>query len=216
MIVVAGGSGSRMGADLPKQFLPLRGMPLLMHTLANLHAMDGSMRIVLALPNGHIATWARLCADHAFRVPHDVVAGGDTRFRSVQHALNMAQGSHLIGVHDGVRPFVSKDVVERCFRAADEFGAAVPTVPVIESLRKMNGEGSEVVDRNDFRAVQTPQCFRTEILVSAFATATHDRFTDDAAVVEATGRHIALVEGNTQNIKVTTPLDMRLADLLIG
>jgi len=215
MIVVAGGNGSRMGAEVPKQFLPLRGVPLLMHTLARLHGMDSSMQIILALPKEHIPLWENLVAEHKFTVPHMTVAGGNTRFRSVENALEAANDSDLIGVHDGVRPFVSKEVVENCFKAAEMHGAAVPVVPIVQSLRRWDGEMSEAVDRNAFRAVQTPQCFRTDILKNAFVNATHDLFTDDAAVVEANGHRIALVDGNMENIKVTTPLDMRLAELLI-
>lgn len=216
MIVVAGGSGSRMGADIPKQFLPLRGVPLLMHTLKNLHGIDQSMKIILALPLDQLHQWEELCAEQAFHVPHVTVVGGKTRFQSVQNALKAIVDEDLIGVHDGVRPFVSTEVVENCFKAAEQRGAAVPVVPVVQSLRRLDAELSEAVDRSAFRSVQTPQCFRREVLLDAFANASHDRFTDDAAVVEANGHRIALVEGNSENIKVTTPLDMQLAELLVG
>jgi len=216
MIVVAGGSGSRMGAEIPKQFLPLCGIPLLMHTLSNLHGMDSSMQTILALPSDHIPSWKKLCAKHRFTVPHVTVAGGNTRFQSVKNALDAVTDSELIGVHDGVRPFVSKEVVENCFGAANMHGAAVPVIPIVQSLRRVEGETSEAVDRSVFRSVQTPQCFRSELLMEAFRNATHDHYTDDAAVVEDNGHRIALVDGNSENIKVTTPLDMRLAELLIG
>jgi len=216
MIVVAGGSGSRMGADIPKQFLPLFGLPLLMHTLKNLHGIDHSMKMILALPIDHLPQWEALCEEHAFHVPHVTVAGGKTRFQSVQNALKAIVDEDLIGVHDGVRPFVSKEVVENCFKAAEQCGAAVPVVPVVQSLRRVDGDLSEAVDRNAFRSVQTPQCFRREVLLEAFANAPHDLFTDDAAVVESNGHSIALVDGSSENIKVTTPLDMRLAELLVG
>lgn len=215
MIVVAGGSGSRMNSDTPKQFLPLAGRPLLMHTLSNLHRMDPEMGLVLALPKEHIGTWEQLCTDNAFSVPHLTVAGGATRFRSVENALKAVNDAELIGIHDGVRPFVSEEVVHRCFEAAMQSGAAVPVVEVVQSLRKVRDGRSEVVNRSDFRAVQTPQCFRSQLLRDAFAAAAHDLFTDDAAVVEAHGHPIALVQGNDENIKVTTPLDLRLAELLI-
>lgn len=216
MIVVAGGSGSRMGSEIPKQFLLLGGLPLLMHTLANLHGMDSSMRIILALPSEHIPLWEGLCTQHGFTVPHVTVAGGHTRFRSVENALRAAMDSDLIGVHDGVRPFVSREVVENCFSEAGSNGAAVPVVPIVQSLRMVDGELNEAADRNAFRAVQTPQCFRAGILKEAFAYAPHDQFTDDAAVVEANGHRIALVKGNVENIKVTSPLDMRLAELILA
>jgi 2-C-methyl-D-erythritol 4-phosphate cytidylyltransferase len=214
MIVVAGGSGSRMGADIPKQFLMLRGKPLLMHTLENLHRMDTGMRLVLVLPVAHIPYWEERCAEHGHSVPHVTVAGGDTRFRSVQNGLSSATGCDLIGVHDGVRPFVSAEVVSSCFEAASRNGAAVPVTPIVQSLRRVEGSGSMAVDRNAYRAVQTPQCFRAALLRDAFARAQHDLYTDDAAVVEAIGHAITLVEGNVENIKVTTPLDMALAELM--
>lgn len=216
MIVVAGGSGSRMGAEMPKQFLPLCGRPLLMHTLARLHGMDASMRLILALPADHLTLWSGMCEEHRFDVPHVTVAGGATRFRSVQNALLHAIGSDLIGVHDGVRPFVSAGVVDACFNAAAAHGAAVPVTPVVQSLRRLDGENSVAVDRSAYRAVQTPQCFRMEVLRDAFAHASHDLFTDDAAVVEANGHRIELVGGDMENIKVTTPLDLRLAELLLS
>lgn len=214
MIVVAGGSGSRMGADIPKQFLQLNGRPLLMHTLANLHAIDAEMRLVLVLPEVHIPYWEKCCADQRFTVPHDTVCGGATRFRSVERGLHAAVDCDLIGVHDGVRPFVKAEVVNSCFEAAARNGAAVPITPIVQSLR-MIGEGtSKSVDRTAYRAVQTPQCFRAELLRDAFAKAEHDQFTDDAAVVEAIGHPISLVDGNVENIKVTTPIDLKLAGLL--
>jgi 2-C-methyl-D-erythritol 4-phosphate cytidylyltransferase len=216
MIVVAGGSGSRMGAEVPKQFLHLKGRPLLMHTLAHLHSMDTAMKLVLALPQEHIATWKSLSHKHHFSVAHIVVAGGPTRFRSVENALKAVGPYDLIGIHDGVRPFVAASVVRACFDAAQAFGAAVPVVEIVQSLRKVDGTESMAVNRADFKAVQTPQCFQSDILLHAFAVAAHDQYTDDAAVVEATGQRIALVEGNHENIKVTTPLDMRLAELLIN
>jgi len=214
MIVVAGGSGSRMGADIPKQFLHLNGRPLLMHTLANLQAMDRSMALVLVLPAAHIATWEALCTEHDFAVAHITVAGGATRFRSVERGLAAAMDCDLIGVHDGVRPFVSAEVVNSCFEAASQNGAAVPVTPIVQSLRRVEEGVSVAVDRSEYRAVQTPQCFRSELLRDAFAEATHDLYTDDAAVVEATGHPITLVNGNPENIKVTTPTDLQLAQIL--
>ncbi len=215
MILVAGGSGTRMGATVPKQFLLINGKPLLMHTLRTMHNIDMEMELVLALPEQHFSTWKELCTAHNFATPHTVVAGGETRFDSVKNALNTVSSADLIGVHDGVRPLVTKEVVERCFEAAEQFGAAVPVVPIVQSLRKMNGTGSIAVNRDEYYAVQTPQCFRANELKDAYAKAAHNQFTDDASVLEATGKDIALVQGNVENIKVTSPLDLQLASLLI-
>lgn len=215
MIVVAGGTGSRMGSNVPKQFLLLKGIPMLMHTLRTLHRADGTMALVLVLPPDHVEEWESQCEAHSFDLPHIVVAGGTTRFRSVENGLKAAKNADFIGVHDGVRPFVAKSVVENCFTAASQHGAAVPAVPIAHSLREIKLGTSSSVDRSAFRAVQTPQCFRASIILDAYANAPHDLFTDDASVVEATGQRIALVEGNAENIKVTTPLDLKLAELLV-
>jgi len=216
MIVVAGGTGSRMGSNVPKQFLLLKGIPMLMHTLRTLHRADGTMGLVLVLPPDHLEEWESQCETLGFDVPHTVVAGGATRFRSVENGLKAAKNADFIGVHDGVRPFVAKSVVENCFTAAAQHGAAVPAVPIAQSLREIKSGSNASVDRSAFRAVQTPQCFRASILIEAYAKAPHDLFTDDASVVEALGQRIALVEGNVENIKVTTPLDLKLAELLVS
>lgn len=187
-----------------------------MHMLQTMHGIDPEMELVLALPEQHFTTWKELCTTHHFAIPHTVVAGGETRFDSVKNALNAVSNVDLIGVHDGVRPFVTKEVVERCFEAADSLGAAVPVVPIVQSLRKMNGKSSIAVNRDEYYAVQTPQCFRADVLKNAYSKATHNQFSDDASVVEATGKDIALVEGNIENIKVTSPLDLQLASLLIS
>jgi 2-C-methyl-D-erythritol 4-phosphate cytidylyltransferase len=216
MIIVAGGSGSRMGTNVPKQFLLLKGVPILMHTLRNLHKADGTMTLILVLPSDHIEAWESHCETLEFSVPHITVAGGPTRFRSVQNGLAAVKNSDFIGIHDGVRPFVSKTVVENCFISAAQHGAAIPAIPIANSLREVRNGANVAVDRSAFRSVQTPQCFRTSIIKDAYAKAPHDLFTDDASVVESAGNKIALVEGNPENIKITTPMDMKLAELLIS
>lgn len=215
MIVVAGGSGTRMGADLPKQFLELNGLPILMHTLRHLHEMDAAMQLVLVLPESQMDFWEQLCYKHNWSVPHLLANGGATRFISVQSGLALAQGK-LVGVHDGVRPFVSRTVVDACFAEAKRTGAAIPAVLIVQSLRKMEVGGSVAVDRSSYRAVQTPQCFQTELLRKAFASAEHTDYSDDATVVEANGHPISLVDGNEENIKITSPLDLELAQLIIA
>lgn len=215
MIIVAGGSGTRMGADLPKQFIELNGLPILMHTLQHLHEMDATMQLVLVLPESQMDFWEQLCCKHNWRVPHLLANGGATRFLSVQSGLALAQGK-LVGVHDGVRPFVSRDVVQACFKAAESNGAAIPVVPIIQSLRRLENGESKAADRNEYRAVQTPQCFRTELLKKAFASAEHTDYSDDATVVEASGHPISMVEGNNENIKITSPIDLELGQLIIA
>ena len=215
MIVVAGGSGSRMGADLPKQFIELEGKPILMHTLDALHEIDPEMQLILVLPASQMDFWEELCGKHNWTVPHQLANGGATRFLSVKSGLEQATGE-LVGVHDGVRPFVSKEMVDRCFAEAQKNKAAVPVVPIVQSLRKINQEKNTAVNRNDFCAVQTPQCFQTQVLKDAFAKADRADYSDDATVVEAFGVPISLVEGDQQNIKVTTPFDLQLARLIIA
>lgn len=214
MIIVAGGSGTRMGAHLPKQFLELKGLPVLMHTVRNLHRIDSSMQLVIVLPKEQIDLWKTLCATHEFDVSHSVAPGGATRFLSVKSGLQHVTG-RLTGIHDGVRPFVSAAVVDACFAEADTSGAAIPVIPVVQSLRQIEGQTSRAVDRDAYRVVQTPQCFRTEILKEAFSRATKVDYSDDASVVEAHGQHISLVSGNSENIKITSPIDLDLAHLLM-
>lgn len=215
MIIVAGGSGTRMGADLPKQFIELNGMPILMHTLENLHTFDSKMELVLVLPESQIRFWKELCQKHNLQIQHAVAKGGSTRFLSVKSGLEQVTGE-LVGVHDGVRPFVSHQVMKNCFAIAEEKGAAVPVVPIVQSLRKVSGSENEAVNRDEFRAVQTPQCFQTSLLKNAFASAGRTDYSDDATVAEANGHEIQLVEGNQENIKLTNPFDLELARLIIA
>jgi 2-C-methyl-D-erythritol 4-phosphate cytidylyltransferase len=200
-----------MGGDMPKQFLPLHGKPLLMHTLEVFYRWDRTARLTLALPEDHRAYWEMLCRELG-HVPHRVAAGGETRFHSVRNALAAVEKEcEWVGVHDGVRPLVAPEVIEACFREAERYGAALPVVPVVESLRECDGEGNRAVDRTRYRLVQTPQVFRRDWLEEAYRQPYSPLFTDDASVVEATGRSIRLVPGNPENIKITTPVDLFIA-----
>lgn len=214
MIIVAGGSGTRMGAEIPKQFIELNGKPILMHTLENLHATDKAMQLILVLPKDQFSVWDELKKTYDFSITHHIAQGGETRFLSVKNGLEKVEDSEVVGVHDGVRPFASKKVVEACFSAANSNGAAVPVVPIVQSLRILKNDGSEAVDRSEYRAVQTPQCFQTSILRKAFNAADRIDYSDDATIVEAFGHKIELVEGNAENIKITTPIDLKLAELI--
>jgi len=217
MLVVAGGSGTRMGATLPKQFLPVAGRPILMHTLGRFFSIDPEMRLVLALPAAWSDEWRSLVADHGFKVPHILVNGGATRTLSVRNALKaVSDADCLIGIHDGVRPFFSSAMIDRVMTAAEREGAAVPVVPVVQSLREVNGPDNHSVDRSRFRAVQTPQCFRSALLRTAYDALKDDDHSDDATVVELSGHAITMVEGDEMNVKITTPTDLKLAESMIN
>lgn len=216
ILIVAGGRGTRMGGPQPKQFLELAGRPVLMHTLEAFDRWDASARLIVVLPEDQIETWKRLCEAHVFGRIHRVVAGGETRFHSVRNGLGAVASDGLIAVHDGVRPLVAPSVIAACFAAAADGGAAVPVVPVVESVREVDADGgSRPVDRTRLRVVQTPQVFRADVLRAAYCLPYDPRFTDDASVVEASGVAVRLVPGNRENIKLTTPMDLLLAEQLM-
>lgn len=225
-IIVAGGSGRRMGAAMPKQFLLLKGRPLLFRTLEAFHAYDADMPILLVLPRAHHGTWQALCVELGFHVPHRLLEGGVERYHSTRIALDALEHNGLVAVHDGVRPLVSPDLIARCFDAAATHGAAIPVVPVSSSVRQLaqitkedtlGARGSSrALDRSRLRLVQTPQCFSTELLRRAFALPYEPGFTDEASMVERLGQEVFLVEGEEHNIKVTTPLDLKVAEALLG
>lgn len=215
-IIVAGGKGLRMGGELPKQFIPIEGRPVLMRTLDTFHACDESIQIILVLPRDHQDYWRELCAQYQFAVPHRIADGGATRFHSVQSGLSLVDAPEsLVAVHDGVRPFVSHEVISRCYAEAEAHGAVVPVIPVVETVRQLVGEGSATVDRDAYRLVQTPQTFRATLLRRAYEQPYTDAFTDDASVVEALGEAVTLVDGNRENIKLTTPFDLIVAKALV-
>ena len=219
LIVVAGGKGLRMGTDIPKQFLPVKGIPILMHTIKNFHDFDSSIHIILVLPSSQIDFWNELCTRHTFDIPHIIVEGGDTRFHSVRNGLQaITEEEALVAVHDGVRPFVSHGVMANCFDTVLQKGAVVPVIPIVETLRKIDTASqdttSTTVNRNEYCLVQTPQIFKLSLLRAAYSQPYATAFTDDASVVEAFGHSVSLVNGNRENIKVTTPFDLRLAETL--
>lgn len=214
-IIVAGGRGLRMGGELPKQFLPLSGKPVLMRTL---ELFEGEVsRIILVLPEDHIPFWQELCQRYHFTLPHTVALGGETRFHSVRSGLSHLPQEGLVAVHDGVRPLVSSALIRRSFEEAERSGAALPACPVTDSLRLRQDEGkSEAVDRSRYVAVQTPQTFDLGRLQRAYEQAYCPLFTDDASVYEAASLgSITLIDGEETNIKLTTPRDLLLAELLL-
>lgn len=215
-IIVAGGKGLRMGGELPKQFIPVEGRPVLMRTLDAFYACENSIQIILVLPRDHQPYWQELCREYQFAVPHRIADGGATRFHSVQNGLAFVdEADALVAVHDGVRPFVSYEVIERCYQEAALHGAVVPVIPVVETVRHLLPEGSETVNRDAYRLVQTPQTFSVSLLRRAYEQPFCDAFTDDASVVEALGHVVHLVEGNRENIKLTTPFDLVVAQALV-
>ena len=215
-IIVAGGKGLRMGGELPKQFIPIEGRPVLMRTLDTFHAFDPDVEIVLVLPRDHQPYWQELCREYNFSVPHHIADGGATRFHSVQNGLALVDDAEaLVAVHDGVRPFVSHEVIRRCYDEAALHGAVVPVIPVVETVRHLLPEGSETVSRDAYRLVQTPQTFSAALLRRAYEQPFCEAFTDDASVVEALGYAVHLVEGNRENIKLTTPFDLTVARALL-
>lgn len=215
VLIVAGGKGLRMGSDLPKQFLPIGGKPVLMHTIEAFHHFDRTMKIILVLPQEQQTYWQELCAKHSFVIEHTVVDGGETRFHSVKNGLACVN-SGLVGVHDGVRPFVSPEVIKRCYELAAIKKAVIPVIDVVETVRHITETGSETISRNDYKLVQTPQVFDAELLKQAYAQEYTPFFTDDASVVEAMGIPVCLVEGNRENIKITTPFDLKISSALVN
>ncbi len=215
IIIVAGGSGSRMGSATPKQFLELLGLPILMYTLKQFQQSIADGEIILALPEKEQSTWQSLCEKYHFDVPHQIVNGGESRFQSVQNALQKVKEKSIVAIHDGVRPLVSKTVINNCIQSAKKFGAAIPTLPMQDSIRKISDNGSQIADRSQFVLVQTPQCFQSEVILKAYQQEYQNSFTDDASVVEQLGHNIYLVEGNKENIKITTPEDLKMAEVLV-
>ena len=221
VIIVAGGKGLRMGSDIPKQFLPIGGKPVLMRTLERFREYDADLQIILVLPEAQQAYWHQLCEEYHFDVTYTLANGGQTRFHSVQNGLakvpDDAEG--VVGVHDGVRPFPSIEVIRNCYETARTAKAVIPVIPVVETVRQLFSNGrqkeSRTVPRDEYRLVQTPQTFDIQLLKAANRQPYNDGFTDDASVVESYGHQITLVEGNRENIKITTPYDLKIAEVLI-
>ena len=216
IIIVAGGKGLRMGSDIPKQFLPIGGKPVLMRTLERFRSYDANLQIILVLPEAQQDYWRELCEQYHFDVEYLLANGGQTRFHSVQNGLALVpdDAEGVVGVHDGVRPFPSIEVIRNCYETAREKKAVIPVIPVVETVRHLEGEGSVTVPRDQYRLVQTPQTFDIQLLKAANRQPYNDGFTDDASVVESYGHTIALVEGNRENIKITTPYDIVVDEAL--
>ena len=208
IIITAGGTGKRMGGDIPKQFLLLGETPILMQTIARFFTFDNHAQLLVTLPEEWKSYWKELCDKHQFKVSHTLISGGKERFHSIQLALQHAIGN-FVAVHDGVRPNVSQETIQRCFASARNTGSGIPVLEVTESLRQLLPDGtSKAVIRSNFRSVQTPQVFERSLLETAYKRPFHIGITDDASLVEEAGFTISLVEGNVENIKITTRGDL--------
>ena len=229
VIIVAGGKGLRMGGDIPKQFLPIGGKPILMRTLERFRAYSETLQIILVLPEAQQDYWQELCKQYEFQVDYQIANGGQTRFHSVQNGLALVpdDAEGVVGVHDGVRPFPSIEVITRCYETARQTKAVIPVIPVVETVRQIlpsnqsnpnavSNPSSITVPRDQYRLVQTPQTFDIQLLKAANRQPYNDGFTDDASVVESYGHPITLVEGNRENIKITTPYDITVAEAIIN
>ena len=254
IIILAGGKGLRMGTDIPKQFLPIGGMPVLMHTVKRFREYSKELNIILVLPKQQQEYWQALCDEYQFMEDYTIADGGETRFHSIKNGLKLipddAQG--LVGVHDGVRPFPSVEVIRNCYETARKTGSAIPVIPVVETIRHLGTKvqsskfkvqsyvtsfhdfchdsakrastmalaapkvQSSTVPRDEYRLVQTPQVFDIQLHKKAYAQDYRDSFTDDASVVESMGCAVTLVEGNRENIKITTPFDCVVAEAILS
>jgi len=214
-VIVAGGSGLRMKSEIPKQFLPIKGLPVLMHTIKAFHDYSKSLKIIVVLPASDLKIWEELCEVYNFTLPLEIAVGGKTRFQSVKNGLNKIKTDGVVAVHDGVRPLVNKEIISASFQIASLHGSAISAVRLKESIRVTDKDETKTVDRSMFRTIQTPQTFQVKILKQAYKLQELPEFTDDASVVEKAGFKISLFEGSYQNIKITTPEDMIIADAFL-
>jgi len=210
-VIVAGGSGKRMGAGIPKQFLELAGKPVLMHSIEKFKTFDGSIEIITVLPENQLRHWTVLQEKYSFTVPNTLVKGGKSRFFSVRNGLEFVDVPGVVAIHDGVRPLVTIDTIRRCFETAEKMGNAIPVIPPSDTLRMITETGNTPINRLNVKQVQTPQVFNAELIKNAYLQDYLPEFTDDATVLEKTGAKINLVEGNRENIKITNPEDLIIA-----
>ncbi len=215
-LIVAGGRGERMHAPIPKQLLPLNGRPILMWTIEAFLRFDPDIAIVLVLPEDQKVTWKELCKEHKFDVPHQIVFGGSTRFKSVRQGLEGVSDEGMVAIHDGVRPLLKKETIKRLFESCKSFGNAIPVVYPTESVRQVHCQDNRVINRNSLRMIQTPQVFTCSYIKHAYIKEYEEHFTDDATVLEAAGHRINLVQGQAGNLKITTPEDLKIASALLS
>lgn len=212
---MAGGKGTRMNAGLPKQFLEVNGLPILMHTVNAFFRYSETIRVILVLPEDDFKTWEMLCQKHHYDRPVILCQGGESRFQSVKNGLAGIEGNGLVAIHDGVRPLVSEDIIAASFRLAAVHQSAVAAVRLKESIRMTDQNSTKAVDRSRFRLIQTPQTFQVSLIKEAYSIKEDATLTDDASVAERSGHTISLFEGSYENIKITTPEDLVIAEALL-
>ncbi len=215
VIITAGGIGKRMESSLPKQFIPIKDKPILMHTIEKFYHCDPKIQIIITLPIEWKDYWEKLVLETNFKIPHRVINGGKERYHSIKNALKYCLGD-FISIHDGVRPLVSHSTLKNCASQIRHHDAIIPVIPLIDSLRKKKENSTKAVDRSDFLLVQTPQCFKAEVIKKAYNQPYHTKITDDASLVEEAGFNITTVEGNPENIKITNQSDLKYASLFLG
>ena len=216
-IIVAGGSGVRMGYDIPKQFIELNGKPILMWTIDVFNGLANRPEIIVVLPEAQVEQWNELCKKHSYKVNHKVTIGGKERFFSVKNGLNLVDdGNSIVAIHDGVRPLVTPSVIEECYITAEKLGNAIPVVQPVESIRIVENDSSYTFPRTNVLLVQTPQVFKTSLIKRCYEQPFNASFTDDASVIEAMGEKVFTVNGNRENIKITNQTDLLIASALIN
>jgi 2-C-methyl-D-erythritol 4-phosphate cytidylyltransferase len=215
VVIVAGGTGKRMGLEIPKQFLELAGRPVLMHTIERFKAYNDKIEIITVLPENQLRHWLELQKKHNFNIDQTIVKGGSHRFSSVKNGLKFVNPGGLVAIHDGVRPFVSIDTIKRCFETAEKFGNAIPAISPTESIRIMTEKGSTPLNRDNVKQIQTPQVFSADLIKRAYLQEYNPSFTDDATVLEGIGEKIVVIEGNRENIKITNPEDLLISKALL-
>lgn len=215
VIIVAGGSGKRMNAVIPKQFMLLNGKPVLMHSIERFYNYDSSMSIVVVLPESEVKEWNKLISNQAFSIKHDIVIGGATRFESVQNGLSKITEHCIVAIHDGVRPLCSSMLINRCFEDAVKYSNAIPSIPVSDSIRIVEGEKNRIADRDSLRIIQTPQCFDSVMIKKAYLNNEAAQCTDDAGVFELDGNTVHLTQGERFNIKITVPEDLKIVEAIL-
>lgn len=214
IIIVAGGSGQRMESSIPKQFLLIHKEIILMKCIKAFYSFDPTQKIILALPEEHISYWKELCKENKFEINHTIVYGGKTRYHSVKNALKEVSCEGIVAVHDGVRPLVNQLTIEQVFEIASINGNAVPYIDVIDSIRFLDTDTNHPVDRNKYKLIQTPQAFDCKLIKKAYEQSWDESFTDDASIVEKLGVKINLIPGNRENIKITSQIDLKIAETL--
>ena len=205
----------RMQTSIPKQFLEIGGLPILMRTIKAFHSYSKDIDIILVIPAAQFALWHDLVDKHHFKIACQLVKGGETRFDSVKNGLKTIENDGLVAVHDGVRPFITSQIIDQCYKSAEEYGSGVAAVIPKDSIREVIEDDSNNVNRSNYRLIQTPQTFKLSVIMQAYRATDNQGFTDDASVVENAGHKITLVEGAYSNIKITTPEDIKIAQALL-